>query len=185
MENFNPNHVLENSDIIIDHHWIDIQNFFKAHKSPLANMKIGGRFISTIINDTCAIHKVNPKWILLRLQVEQSLISGNIHPTQHALDWSLGFGASDDGRNPLYKGMDTQIKGCVIWTAERYKNSINKPLPVEFRTSEGITVHPQNIATYICYTYTPWCGSYDSHGNKSPFGNYLLHICNRKYFFNE
>lgn len=131
-----------------------------------------------IIYDVAQNYKINPRYLLVRLEVEQGLISDS-SPTQNQIDYATGYGCPDgSGCSSAYRGFSTQ----VMWAAkiffntelDRYGNPkgyitrIRKlgmtgsgwgPF-ITKTTLDGIAVTPENAATAALYTYTPWVGKY-------------------------
>ncbi len=131
-----------------------------------------------IIYDVAQMYKINPKYLLVRLEVEQGLISDST-PTQNQIDYAAGFGCPDGtGCSSTYKGFSIQ----VMWAAKIFLNaeldSYGNPKGYITRirklgrtisgwgpfitknTLDGIAVTPENAATAALYTYTPWVGKY-------------------------
>ncbi|MFA6391326.1 MAG: hypothetical protein WCW66_01050 [Patescibacteria group bacterium] len=181
----NRNNILSDSELL-DYDSMSIvriQNFLKDKGSYLAGYMtegVGGapKTAAEIIFDAANFYQISPKYLLVRLQVEQSLIYDN-DPTQRQVDYAMGYSCAD-GRpcNPEYIGFFNQINwGAKVFINEeldKYGNprgyltriattgtTISGWGPgITKITQEGIAVTPENAATAALYTYTPWVGKY-------------------------
>lgn len=149
-----------------------IQTFLQNQGSGLANYKttdVNGTVKSAaqIIYDAGRYWRMNPQYLLVRLQVEQSLITTS-SPTQRQLDWATGFGvcdscSKDDPAIQKYKGFFNQVN----WAARRFRESYLPDLSTKGYTftgwgvgitktsGDGYAVTPATKATAGLYTYTP------------------------------
>lgn len=111
------------------------------------------------------ITTVNPKFLLILLQKEASLIE-NPNPTQARLDWATGYGCPDNWAcNPYYKGFGKQVNSAAlqflayIQEQSRYTYQAGKTYtftnPYGTISKEPMTVTPANKATAALYNYTP------------------------------
>lgn len=129
------------------------------------------RYASEIIYQAARNYQINPKYILVKLQKEQSLITSPA-PTQRQLDWAAGYGACDscdttDPKLGKYKGFGKQVDsaaGIMRWYYDHAGEEqwIKKP-NVNY-TIDNTTITPANQATAFLYTYTPHL-----HGNENFF----------------
>lgn len=163
--------------IITDFYPFSVSKFLQEIGSPLSSFQIEGKTAAHIIEDACRRQKVDPRFILVKLQVEQSLLFQT--PSQEKLDWALGYGCLDSGeRIEKYRGFAVQIeaaatgiKGYLDPNNQFYiGNKINK----EWKVGDGIVIC-KNAATAALYRYTPWIGDKDFGSYNSPFGNYLFY----------
>jgi len=115
---------------------------------------------------------ISPKFLIVLLQREQSLITNN--PTERRLAWAMGYAvcddcSKDDPQIQKFKGFGNQ----VYYAASRIRESFLTDLhrtgttltgigPGIPKKIDGITVIPSNIATAVLYTYTPHL-----HGNEN------------------
>src|SRR3989338_1703793 len=121
-----------------------------------------------IIFDIAQEYQINPKYIITRIQVEQSLIT-DPNPTQYQFDWATGYGRCDTctpEQAEKYKGFALQVR----WSAKRVRESYLFDLEtkghtltgwgpgITKETLDGVKVTPVNNATAVLYTYTPWAG---------------------------
>lgn len=173
---FNPNFLLSDEEM---------QNWQAMSREDIAAFLSGkGGYISTLkiedkdgtIRDTADIisraaqeHKINPKYILVKLQKEQSLVTDD-DPTQKQLDWATGYSvcdscSMDDPAIQKNKGFGKQVDasaGIIRWYYENVsaQNWI-KRAQNEYAIDDTL-VRPANNATAFLYTYTPHI-----HGNKN------------------
>jgi hypothetical protein len=146
-----------------------IQEFLKSKGSYLANYSTNGKSAAQIIFDAANYYHINPKYILVRLQVEQSLVYDS-DPSQTQLDSAMGYGCPDGGScNPEYSGFYNQIyKSAEALQGPKYLQGIRDRgytisgwgPGITKTTLDGIQVRPENAATAALYTYTPWVGKY-------------------------
>ncbi|QIM19325.1 hypothetical protein G7066_13435 [Leucobacter coleopterorum] len=124
---------------------------------------------ATIIARVAQSCGISPQVLLVRLQLEQSLIS-DTWPTVRQYDYATGSDCPDSGPggsancNPAYKGFAKQVyRGA--WHLKRYtaQNGLNYN-PGRYNTIKwnpkdacGTSqVYIQNVATATLYTYTPY-----------------------------
>ncbi len=125
---------------------------------------------------------VNPKFLLVLLQKEQSLID-DVTPKQSQLDWATGYGCPDNWAcNPYYKGFGKQINSASLQFRyymdhpEGYKYKAGGTYtftnPYGVITNEPMKVTIENTATAGLYNYTPHVFN----------GNYNFFKLWKKYF---
>lgn len=173
---FNPNYLTSDAEI---QDWqsmnqSDVQLFLTQYNSALANMLLADKNGVTkkpaeIICAAAQEHKINPKYLLVKLQKEQSLIT-ETNPTQKQLDGATGYGITDGcGWNcEMYKnnqGFGRQVDsaaGIIRWYYDN-KNTASwiKRGGLSYLI-DGTTIIPANDATAFLYTYTPHL-----HGNQN------------------
>ena len=161
---FNPNYII--SDFELEDYnsmdIFDIQHFLNKQSGILKTyyaLDKNSKFLSSaeIIYQSAQKHKINPKYLIVLLQKEQSLIT-DPKPSQKALDWATGFAICDSCEmdHPLlqkYKGFYNQVN----YAAERNRFYIkNKIYPWLFQIDEeyeidGNKVTPMNQATVNLY----------------------------------
>jgi hypothetical protein len=200
----------------------DIQNFLQSKNSYLANyivpnnsgtMKTAAEIIydATNRNFDCdgvtlsaspteeekrlkckTITTVNPKFIMVLLQKEASLIEDQ-SPAQSHLDWATGYGCPDNWTcNPYYKGFGKQVNSASLQflaylrepenygfkvgetyiAADRYGalKSVSKAVSDGtynkiISSPDKVVVTPENKATAALYNYTPhvFNGNYNTY----------------------
>lgn len=131
------------------------------------------RYAADIIWRAAQMHGVSPKFLLVLLQKEQSLVEDDA-PTQKQLDWATGYAVCDDCSmdDPTiarWKGFGKQINSAALQFSEGYLADIyatgltqgkyGPDVPV---TIDSTTVIPENAATAAMYAYTPHL-----HGNEN------------------
>lgn len=166
---FDPTHILSDEEM---QNWqcmskSDVQNFLDFQGGKIASMKIDDgagkkRPISSIIYDTAKKYQINPKYILVTLQKEQSLLTAK-NPTQKQLDWAAGYAicdscSMDDPALQSHKGLFNQIDSAAGLMRWYYDNVTTKPWikrPQFEYTIDSTLVRPKSYATAFLYTYTP------------------------------
>ena len=173
---FNPQLIISDAEMFDYKGWMisDIQKFLEDRGSYLATYQtedINGnmRTAAGIIYDASQTYQVNPKYLLVTLQKEQSLITDDA-PAQKQLDWATGFAVCDncdrlDPKVAKHKGFAKQVDdsaGIMRWY---YDNKDNNPI-IKKKDSilsiDDTEVVPQSWATAFLYTYTPHL-----HGNQN------------------
>ncbi|OGH60109.1 MAG: hypothetical protein A2725_00475 [Candidatus Magasanikbacteria bacterium RIFCSPHIGHO2_01_FULL_33_34] len=175
-ENFDPNYIISDEEIQNSKSMTreDIQAFLKDYNSYLVDYRgpdINGvnRTASDIIYRAAIDHKINPKYLLVKLQKEQSLITTN-SPTQKQLDWATGYGICDscsmnDPALQKHKGFGIQVDSAAAIIRWYYDNLLIQPWikrTGQTYSIDGMTIRPATLATAFLYTYTPHV-----HGNKN------------------
>jgi D-alanyl-D-alanine endopeptidase (penicillin-binding protein 7) len=122
-----------------------------------------------IIVDAAQTYKINPKFLLVTLQKEQSLVVDDA-PTQKQLDWATGYAVCDscalsDPKVQKFKGFGAQVANAAGIMRWYYDNKdiktyiLKKDVPAFINQQQVI---PQSWATAFLYTYTPHL-----HGNQN------------------
>lgn len=173
---FNPNFIISDEEMqawkTMDRS--DIQAFLEDKDSYLSNYKTDDwegtqRVAADIIFQASKDNKINPKYLLVKLQKEQSLVSSD-NPTEKQLDWATGYGVCDSCKTTdpdiqKYKGFGTQVDraaGIMRWYYDNMnKESWIKRAGVSY-TIDDEEVIPQSNATGFLYSYTPHI-----HGNEN------------------
>ncbi len=168
---FNPNAVLEDSDIFdVEMGYTEIQQFLRNRgglgRIMLKDIDGTDKSAAEIIWRVSNTYKVNPKYILALLQKEQSLVE-DPNPSQRKLDWATGFAvcdscSKDDERIQAYKGFANQVEWAAKQHREKYLlqllvggTTISGYAPGITSIVDGLAVTPRNNATAMLYTYTP------------------------------
>ena len=113
----------------------------------------------------CKKITINPKFLLVLLQKEQSLIE-EASPSQKNLDWAAGYGCPDSGGcNARWQGFGKQVNSAALqfrdyldnpqYYAYKAGNTYTFTNPYGVISKEPITVTPANQATAALYNYTP------------------------------
>ncbi len=114
------------------------------------------------------ITTVNPKFLLVLLQKEASLVEDS-SPSQGRLDWATGYGCPDGWVcNPYYKGFGKQVNSAALQflaymnEPNRYNYKVGQTYAISNTVDPYLTpdtktimVTPQNQATAALYNYTP------------------------------
>ncbi len=131
------------------------------------------------------ITTINPKFLLVLLQKESSLIEDS-EPAQSHLDWATGYGCPDGWVcNPYYKGFGKQINSAALQflayvnEPQNYTYQVGQTYTIKntlepYCTTENqvMTVTPANKATAALYDYTPHVFN----------GNYNVYKLWKRYF---
>lgn len=173
---FNQNQIITDEEL---QDWqsltaMDIQNFLTQKNGYLATWQTADedgiiKSAAQIIARTSAEYKINPKYLLVKLQKEQSLIT-DISPSQKQLDWATGYGICDscsmeDPALQKHKGFATQVDSAAAimrWYYDHLATEAWIKRPWITYVIDGSVVIPENYATAFLYTYTPHI-----HGNKN------------------
>jgi len=152
----------------------EIQAFLEGKNSFLSIYKAKGindnrKTASEIIYDAAQRNKINPKYLLVKLQKEQSLIKDR-NPSKKQINWATGYGVCDGCRLSnadvqQHKGFANQVDsaaGIIRWYYENFDNNGMIKQPNFTYQIDGKEVEPTNLATAFLYTYTPHI-----HGNKN------------------
>ncbi|MBI4714069.1 hypothetical protein HY771_02705 [Candidatus Uhrbacteria bacterium] len=119
-----------------------------------------------IIWETAQKFSLNPRFITVLLQREQSLVEDR-NPTTDQLDWAMGYAVCDscsksDPQIQKYKGFANQIYFAAKRIRESYLSDLEERGFTESGVGpgieawfDGVKVVPQNLATSVLYTYTP------------------------------
>ncbi len=165
---FNSSRILDDSDLF-DYESMDlkaIQNFLEKRNGTLhhyvATDKNGQlKPASEIIFNASQEHKVNPKFILVTLQKEQSLVEDS-DPSQKQYDWATGYGVCDscDMNDPAlvkFRGFGKQVDSSAALQRWYVDNANNGWLKVKGGTYpiSGQLITIANQATANLYNYTP------------------------------
>lgn len=143
----------------------DLQSFFERspyqNRSWLASHEINGMSAAQAVVAAAQAEGINPLVLVARMQVESSLVSKTVAPSQRLIDRALGCGCPDGGTcSAQFKGLDKQL-ACAAKTMRRwYDASIagtgEWKKGVAKKTLDPKTVTPSNHATASLYAYTPW-----------------------------
>ncbi|MCC6639128.1 hypothetical protein IT409_01055 [Candidatus Falkowbacteria bacterium] len=173
--NFDPSFILSNNDLD-DHTSMslgDISAFLTSQNSFLGSYTTidtdgFARSAAEIIYLSAHANKINPRWILVTLQKEQSLVLEQSSPIQDRLDWAMGYGvcdscSKDDPGIQKFRGFAKQVRSA----SARIRYYLSNPHQFNFKAGETYTIDNQivtikNQATATFYNYTPHI-----HGNQN------------------
>jgi hypothetical protein len=142
-----------------------VQAFLEATpygtRSWLASYTVNGVPASRLIVDAASAEHIHPLMLIVRMQVEATLISKTTVPSPSHLSAALGCGCPDgSGCSSSYRGLSGQLTcgaqtlrkgfdGSSDGTGEWRKGHAA-------RTLDPKLVTPANNATASLYAYTPW-----------------------------
>ncbi len=189
VSNFNPNYIISDEEVLdyTSMSLAEIQSFLRRHHSFLADYRCQnpeGKTMTAaeIIYDRAQENHISPRFIIVLLQKEQSLIE-DPSPTQRQLDWATGYGCPDGGScNPRWRGFWKQVNSATL----QFKDYMDNPHLYTYQVGQTYTftnpygtisrqtvqVTPQNLATAALYNYTPHVYN----------GNYNFYNIWRRYF---
>ncbi|MBU0721951.1 hypothetical protein KKA93_00640 [Patescibacteria group bacterium] len=109
----------------------------------------------------CKKITISPKFLLVLLQKEQSLIEGS-SPSERNLDWAAGYGCPDSGNcNVRWRGFGKQVNSAAL----QFRDYMDNPQYYTYKAGgtynisntnrDPIVVTPVNQATAGLYNYTP------------------------------
>ncbi|MFH1790064.1 MAG: serine hydrolase [bacterium] len=174
-DNFNPNNIISDEEMQSVSGWSirDIQKFLDSKGGYIkdyytANTNGFLKSAAEIIYDAAKQYVISPKFLLVTLQKEQSLISST-NPSEKQLDWATGYAVCDsckttDPKIQKYKGFGNQVDnaaGLIRWYYDNKDVTYLKKKD-QILNIDGQTVIPETWATAFLYNYTPHI-----HGNKN------------------
>jgi len=171
-DNFNPNYIIGDLEVL-DYTSLNleqIKNFLARKAGYLNNYSAAdpdGKIIAAaeIIYDRAVTNKVNPKFLIVLLQKEMSLIEDK-SPKQSQLDWATGYGCLDGSAcNSRWKGFWKQVNSASL----QFRDYMDNPQLYTYKAGQTYTftnpysttekrstvVTPANQATAALYNYTP------------------------------
>lgn len=169
IEDFDPDFILSDDELT---YWQSmdlgaIERFLKSKGGYISTLTIEDtdgvrKPVPEIIYDTARKYKINPKYIIVKLQKEQSLVTDKT-PTQKQLDWATGYGvcdscSMDDERIQKFKGFGNQVDysaGIMRWYYDNVSDQSFIKRPGTTYSISGESVRPDTLATAFLYTYTP------------------------------
>lgn len=164
---FNPHFIISDAELQ-DCSWTrtDVQQFLDTRGSYLRNYSATDSTGTTktaadIIYDSAKAYQINPKFLLVTLQKEQSLITDD-SPTAKQLDWATGYAVCDscsmnDLRIQTKKGFANQVENAAAIMRWYYDNRDKSYIKKQgaIAVIDNTEVVPQSWATAFLYTYTP------------------------------
>ncbi len=169
---FNPNLILNDSDIFNAEGMTltQLRAFLKSRgalgRITITDIDGEEKAPADIIWRVSQSYKINPKYLLMLLQKEQSLVE-DPSPSQRQLDWAMGYAVCDScsKEDPVlqaFKGFANQVEYAAKQHRERYfiqllstGVTISGHAPGKTMLINGIEITPENNATAMLYTYTP------------------------------
>ncbi len=166
---FNPSFIISDQELQDYQTWTrnDVQNFLTGKGSFLSDFRTEDftgvvKSAADIIYEAAQNYQINPKFILVTLQKEQSLITDD-SPAQKQLDWATGYAVCDscsrtDPSVAKHKGFGKQVDdaaGVMRWYYD-HKDIKTRPFRKDVAVSvDNMQIIPQSWATAFLYTYTP------------------------------
>ncbi len=169
---FNPNYIISDEEILDSNSMTlnEVRSFLARMGGYIATYSVtdlDGKTMTAAeaIYDRAVANKVNPKFLIVLLQKEQSLIEDK-SPTQGQLDWACGYGCPDGSScNTRWKGLWRQINSASL----QFRDYMDNPQLYTYKKGETYTftnpygtisnktivVTPYNQATAALYNYTP------------------------------
>jgi hypothetical protein len=186
---FNPDRLIEDH-VFLDQFFLslaDVKAFLSwtpyNRPSFLAHFEEDGMSAAEIIVDAAQSYEINPLVLLVKLQVESSLIGRSEPPTNYLLQRSMGCGCHD--HNPGCHGAPKGFREQIICAASLFREFMES-LETHGQTWTGwgvgtpkmaednLWIEAETNATAALYTYTPWV--LEGQG-----GNWLFWNVYRKY----
>jgi len=173
---FNPQFIISDAETQNCNAWTryDIQQFLQARGSFLAKYQCPNasgtiKSAADIIYEAAQTYQINPKFLLVTLQKEQSIVTDD-SPTTKQLDWAAGYGICDscsmnDPKLEKYRGFGKQVDNAAGIMRWYYDNKDTKSFIKKINTPTYIDnkeIIPLSWATAFLYTYTPHL-----HGNQN------------------
>lgn len=162
---FDQNNVVDDALFTGDMDVAAVQTFLEdspyGNRSWLASYTVDGVSAAQKIVDAARAERIHPLMLLVRMQVEASLVSKTVAPSQRLINQALGCGCPDGGScSATYRGFAAQLT-CGAQTLRRwFDGSVDRSgqwrKGSSRRTLDPRTVTPANHATASLYAYTPW-----------------------------
>ena len=149
------------------------------NRSWMADFQVNGISAAQAIMNAADSEGIHPLMLLTRMQVESSIVSKTVRPSQSKIDRALGCGCPDgSGCSAQYLGFDKQLVCGAKILRKWYDASLDSTgqwqLGLTRKTLDPISVTPANHATASLYQYTPWV-------LVGRGGNWLVWNVTRKY----
>ncbi len=194
LPSFDPNYIISDDEILDATAMTqnEIQRLLERKGSFLANyvcQSSDGRSMkaSEAIYDRAVTNGISPKFIIVLLQKEQSLIEEG-SPRQSQLDWAAGYGCPDGGGcNSRWQGFWKQVNSATL----QFRDYMDNPHLYTYKqgetytfsnpygtiSKEPITVTPKNQATAALYNYTPhvYNGNFNFHKLWNRYFSYKIY----------
>lgn len=109
----------------------------------------------------CRKISINPRFLLVLLQKEQSLVEGK-NPKQSQLDWATGYGCPDNAPcGERWRGFGRQVNSAALQfydymvNPRYYRYQVGQSYTVTNTGRDPMVIVPANRATAALYNYTP------------------------------
>ncbi|CAN5914455.1 hypothetical protein BH11MYX3_BH11MYX3_42950 [soil metagenome] len=162
---FDQNNVVDDELFTGDMDVAAVQTFLEDspyhNRSWLASYTIDGVAASQKIVDAARAERIHPLMLLVRMQVEASLISKTVAPSQSRINAALGCGCpAGGGCSASYRGLSAQLtcgaKTLRTWFDGSADRSGQWKKGESRKSLDPRTITPANHATASLYAYTPW-----------------------------
>lgn len=196
-EKFDKNNVLSNAALMDGTHitHAELQRFLEKtpwnKRSALADYETdSGKRASVVMQEAAETYGINPLELLVRVQMEQRLVSRTADEVikdgdEDKVDIAFGCGCPHapvcKTEPAKYTGFENQAKCAAKLIADDYNTlTAGKALRNNWRvnrmitTEDGVDVTPVNNATAILYSYTPYAGG-KAGGSDPKVGGIYLH----------
>ncbi len=137
---------------------LDVMAFLRSIGSPrVMDMPLFAGWISSAAEG----HNLNPRWLLMLAEKEQSFLSRPKGGAgwQRALDWTLGYGATDSHDISIYKGTKKQVDSAAtgLWKYLTPGNSlyVGPLVGKKFTDPHGESYTPANLVEAALLQYCP------------------------------
>lgn len=197
---FNRNNIISDADMTDYRRMsaVAIQSFLTSQGGILGSYRTtdldgAERSASEILYNAAYRYRLNPQFLISHLQKESSLVTGS---RTDLLDWAMGYGVCDSCSKShpnviKYKGFAKQIDASANAFRNGYLADLDSRnstvsgwgVGVSKTTLDGIGITPQNKATAVLFTYTPWLGYHG--GDSSIGGNSLFFDIIERFFPNR
>ena len=165
---FNPNFLLTDPELLDFQTFTPdtLKRFLESRTGTLDSYKatdIDGvkKSVTDILWRVSQTYKINPRFLLVLLQKEQSLID-DPNPTQYQYDWATGYARCDgcsvnDSQAQRFKGFAQQLESAAAqmrYFLDHPDESVIKKPGTPYLI-DGRAIIPSTLATAALYTYTP------------------------------
>ena len=149
-------------------------------RSGLADFSENGQSAAAILHRAATENGINPLVLLVRLQMEHSLVRQASAPAT-VMTVAFGCGCPDTAAcADKYKGFASQAD-CAAGTLRRMVDRAGTPqgtvsgwkVGETKKSLDDVSITPANAATAALYTYTPWVG--ETGGGRAGIGGASLH----------
>lgn len=168
---FNPNYIVSDAELLDTSgmSFVEVQKFLNNKSGSLKNYTVqidikdtpfGLMSAAEFIHSYSVKNGINPKFTLVLLQKEQSLIT-EPNPSQRNLDFATGYGCPDGGScSARWQGFSKQVNSATL----QFKDYVDNPGDYHYQVGNTYTfndygkitsVIPVNKATAAFYNYTP------------------------------
>jgi hypothetical protein len=142
-------------ELVYGYDWnFDVQNFLKKMNHWLADFTYEDRLASYYITRYCRKYGINQRYILARMQYEQSIFSSTLQDGKYKYAYLTkkqrsqtfvtrkicGYVGGDGPNDPQYYGFEKQVRLCAYNARHRYKEGkvkLNKLLLLQERREGG------------------------------------------------